>query len=65
MAAADDARERWLEDGSPDYHVLPEPVSLDDTIAMHPAEPAEPPSGWSAGPADLGGGGGGSGDDGD
>jgi hypothetical protein len=63
MTAADDARARWLDGGSPDYRVLPEPVSLDETTAMQPAEPGEPPSDWSAGPAALGGGGGDDGGD--
>lgn len=55
MTAPDDARTRWPDGGSPGYQVLPEPVSLDDTIALHPSEPAEPPSDWSAGPDALGG----------
>ena len=63
MTAADDARERWLDGGSPGYQLLPKPVSPDDMIAMHPAEPAEPPSDWSAGPDSLGGGGGDDGGD--
>lgn len=63
MTAADDARERWLDGGSPGYQVLPEPVSLDETVAMHPAEPAVPPSDWSAGSAALDGGGGDDGGD--
>lgn len=62
MTAADDARERWLDGGSPGYQVLPEPVALEKTIAVHPAEPAAPPSDWSAGPDVFGDGGGDGGD---
>lgn len=57
MTPADGPRERWLDGGSPGYQVLPEPVELEDTIALHPAAPAEPPPEWSAGLAAPGGGG--------
>ncbi len=61
MTAADDARERWLDSGSPGYQVLPEPVALEETIALHPVEPAGPPT---DGNAAVGGGlGDGGGDD--
>jgi hypothetical protein len=63
MTEADDARERWLDGGSPDYQVLPEPVALEETIALHPVEPAEPPSDWSTGLDALGGGADGDGSD--
>jgi|tagenome__1003787_1003787.scaffolds.fasta_scaffold20927623_4 hypothetical protein len=65
MTAPDDARTRWLDSGSSDsaaYQHLPEPVALEETIALHPVGPAEPPPDWSPGIGDLGDGGDGGGD---
>jgi hypothetical protein len=61
MTAPDDARTRWPDGGSPGYSHLPEPVALDETIALHPAGPAEPPPDWSTGFGDSGDGGDGDG----
>jgi hypothetical protein len=61
MTAPDDARTRWPDGGSPGYQDLPEPVALEETIALHPAGPAEPQPDWSAGFGDLGDGGDGDG----
>jgi hypothetical protein len=61
MTAPDDARTRWPDGGSPGYQHLPEPVALEETIALHPAGPAEPPHDWSTGFVDSGDGGDGDG----
>ncbi len=61
MTAPDDARTRWPDSGSPGYQQLPEPVALEETIALHPAGPAEPPPDWSPGFGDAGDGGDGDG----
>jgi hypothetical protein len=50
----EDARTRWSDSGSPGYQHLPEPVALHETMALHPAAPAEPPPDWSTGSGDLG-----------
>jgi len=61
MTAPDDPRRLWFDSGGTDYRVLPEPVALEQTIALHPVEPAAPPPDWSAGLTVLGDGGDGDG----
>jgi hypothetical protein len=54
MTAAEDGRRRWLDGGGPGYQVLPEPIALEETIAVHPPEPPLPPADWHVGPDALG-----------